>query len=150
VTSIARAILARGAGSSSKEVAVARTQQQIETLEARVAELQERMTWLEQQVRAQGAQDADADAPPARSVRRATARRASRRRAQARALRSDTKGAIVEFLAKHPGSTAGEVAKALDLNPSTVSSSLVALAKRGQVEKVERGYAAAERAGTGT
>jgi hypothetical protein len=80
-------------------------------------------------------------APPARSRRRATARRASKRRATARARKGDTKASIVEFLAKHPGSTAGEVAKGLNLNRGSVSSRLTQLAKAGEIKKADRGYA---------
>jgi uncharacterized membrane protein len=118
-----------------------RTKQQIETLEAQVAALGERLTTLEQQ--AEG-EPAPADVP-ARAVRRATARRASKRRAQARAFTPDTKASVVEYVAKHPGSTAGEVAKALDLNRSTVSSSLAQLTRIGRLRKAERGYDVVER-----
>jgi DNA-binding transcriptional ArsR family regulator len=117
-------------------------QQQIETLEAQVADLRERMASLESQVSEGDQAESEVGAAPARSVRRATARRASRRRAQARALQPDTRAAIVEFLAKHPGSTAGEVAKGLDLNRSTVSSRVAQLLKLGQILKAERGYTA--------
>lgn len=79
-------------------------------------------------------------APPPRSQRRATARRASKRRATARARKGDSKASIVEFLAKHPGSTAGEVAKGLNLNRGSVSSRLTQLAKAGQIQKADRGY----------
>jgi hypothetical protein len=80
-------------------------------------------------------------APPARSQRRATARRASKRRATARARKGDTNASIVEFLAKHPESTAGEVAKGLNLNRGSVSSRLTQLAKAGEIKKADRGYA---------
>ena len=59
-------------------------------------------------------------------------------------------GVIANFLRSAPftsalrnkdGSTAGEVAKGLDLNRSTVSSRLAQLAKLGQIRKAERGYA---------
>ena len=79
---------------------------------------------------------------PARSLRRATARRASRRRAAARSRKLDTKASIIEFLSEHPGSTAGEVAKGLDLNRASVSTRLTQLAKLGEIRKAERGYAA--------
>jgi DNA-binding transcriptional ArsR family regulator len=79
-------------------------------------------------------------APPPRSQRRATARRASRRRATARARKGDTRASIVEFLAKHPGSTAGEVAKGLNLSRGSVSSRLTQLAKAGEIKKADRGY----------
>ena len=117
-------------------------QQQIEKLAAQVADLHERMAWLESQVSEGAVAGSEAAGPRTRSVRRATARRASRRRAQARALKPDTMTAIVEFLAKHPGSTAGEVAKGLDLNRSTVSGRVAQLLKLGQILKAERGYSA--------
>jgi len=79
-------------------------------------------------------------APPPRSQRRATAVRASKRRATARVRKGDTKASIFEFLAKHPGSTAGEVAKGLNLNRGSVSTRLTQLAKEGEIKKADRGY----------
>jgi DNA-binding transcriptional ArsR family regulator len=122
---------------------LSRTQQMIDTLEAQCAELRERLAWLEAQLKeAQAQHEDDLAAVPARSLRRATARRASRRRAEARTRKLDTKATILEFLSKHPGSTAGEVAKGLDLTRASVSSRLTQLAKLGQIRKAERGYAA--------
>jgi DNA-binding transcriptional ArsR family regulator len=122
---------------------LSRTQQVIDTLEAQCAELRERLAWLEAQLKEAHAEHEDeVGQAPARSVRRATARRASRRRAEARTRQLDTKASILEFLAKHPGSTAGEVAKGLDLNRASVSSRLTQLAKLGQIRKADRGYAA--------
>ena len=92
--------------------------QQIDILEAQVAALTERITLIEAAV------DTEAD-PPARS------------------LKPDTPALIVEYLTKHPGSTAGDIAKGLDINRSTVSSSLVRLIKRAEAHKAKRGgYAA--------
>ena len=122
-----------------------RIQQVIDTLEAECAELRERLAWLEAQLREFQAheQQAAAQRPvPPRSLRRATARRASKRRAVARSRQLDIKASIIAFLAEHPGSTAGEVAKGLDLNRASVSNRLSALAKLGEIRKAERGYAA--------
>ena len=83
-----------------------------------------------------------AGAPPPRSQRRATARRASKRRATARTRKGDAKASVFEFLAKHPGSTAGEVAKGLNLDRGSVSSRMTQLAKAGQIQKASRGYRA--------
>jgi CRP-like cAMP-binding protein len=122
---------------------LARIQQVIDTLEAECAELRERLAWLEAQLKEFQARQEDAAAGvPARSLRRATARRASRRRAATRSRKLDTKASIVEFLSEHPGSTAGEVAKGLDLNRASVSTRLTQLAKLGEIRKAERGYAA--------
>jgi hypothetical protein len=79
-------------------------------------------------------------AAPARSVRRATARRASNRRATARSRQDDSDTRIIEFLAQHPGSTAGDVAKGLNLDPANVSTHLTQLAKAGEIKKAAHGY----------
>jgi CRP-like cAMP-binding protein len=123
---------------------VSRIQQVIDTLEAERADLQERLAWLEQQIKEFHAHDGDS-APatpgaPARSLRRGTARRA--RRATARTGPVDIQARIVGFLAEHPGSTAGDVAKGLDLNRGSVSTRLSQLAKSGEIKKAARGYTA--------
>ena len=115
-----------------------RRQNQIETLEASVVELSDGVLLIEAEVTG----TAPAETAPARSVRRASARRASKRRAVARTLKPDTKASVVEYLAKHPGATAGEIAKGLDINRSTVSSSIAALLKLRLVRKADRGYEA--------
>jgi hypothetical protein len=79
-------------------------------------------------------------AAPARSVRRATARRASTRRATARSCQDDSETRIIDFLARHPGSTAGGIAKGLNLDPANVSSHLAHLAKAGEIKKRAQGY----------
>ena len=119
---------------------MSRIQQVIDTLEAEHADLEKRLAWLDKQLE-EFRNHRDSAPPPARSVRRATARRASSRRAVARARRGDTKAQIIEFLDKHPGSTAGEVARGLNLNRGSVSTRLTQLAKRGEIRKAERGYA---------
>jgi hypothetical protein len=81
-----------------------------------------------------------AAAAPARSVRRATARRASNRRATARSRQADSETPILDFLVQHPGSTAGDIAKSLNLNPANVSTQLTQLAKAGEVKKASHGY----------
>ena len=122
---------------------MSRIQQVIDTLEAERAELQERLAWLEEQIKEFHAHhDGEAPAAPARSGRRATARRASTRRATARTRQVDTKTSIVEFLGEHPGSTAGQVAKGLNLNRGSVSTRLTQLAKSGEIQKAARGYTA--------
>lgn len=82
----------------------------------------------------------DPQAALARSVRRATARRASNRRATARNRQGDTRASIIDFLAKHPGSTAGDIAKSLNLNPETVANRLTQLSKTGAINKASHGY----------
>ena len=124
-----------------KELRLSRIQQVIETLEAERAEVQKHLAWLEQQINEFHAHNGDsAAAAPARSVRRATARRASKRRATARSRQVDVKARIIDFLAQHPGSTAGDVAKGLTLNPGSASTRLSQLAKAGEIKKASRGY----------
>jgi predicted transcriptional regulator len=84
----------------------------------------------------------DPAAPPARSRRRATARRASSRRAAARSRQDDTNARITDLLGEQPGSTAGDLAKALNLNPEIVANYLSQLAKTGDITKKARGYSA--------
>jgi DNA-binding MarR family transcriptional regulator len=80
------------------------------------------------------------EAPPARSVRRATARRASNRRTTARNRQGDTEASIIDFLAQHPGSTAGDLARGLNPNPGNVSARLHQLAKGGDIKRTSHGY----------
>ena len=49
---------------------------------------------------------------------------------------------LIEHLRAHPGSTAGDVARALGLKRTSVSTRLAQLAKAGELTKAERGYAA--------
>jgi hypothetical protein len=83
-------------------------------------------------------------APPARSVRRATARRASTRRAIARGLQDDSEASINAFLLQHPGSTAGDLARGLNLTPEQASTHLTKLARAGEVRKASHGYSATQ------
>jgi predicted transcriptional regulator len=120
---------------------LSRIQQVIETLEAERAQVQKHLAWLEQQINEFRAHNGDsAAAAPARSVRRATARRASKRRATARSRQVNAKPRIIDFLAQHPGSTAGDVAKSLNLNPGSAATRLSKLAKAGEIKKASRGY----------
>jgi hypothetical protein len=125
----------------SKEMHLSRMQQVIDTLEAERAEVQEHLAWLDQQIEEFDAHNGRSTAAaPVRSVRRATARRASNRRATARSRQGDATGKMIEFLGQHPGSTAGDLAKGLNLNPGSVASRLSQLAKSGEIKKASRGY----------
>ena len=122
---------------------MSRIQQVIETLEAERVEVKEHLAWLEQQIGEFHAHNGGSEAgAPARSRRRATARRASTRRATARSRQTDTKASIIAFLTEHPQSTAGDIAKALNLNAGSVSTRLTQLAKTGEIQKASRGYSA--------
>jgi IclR helix-turn-helix domain len=79
--------------------------------------------------------------PAPRSLRRATARRASTRRATARQRKDDIGARIIDYLGDHPTSTAGDVAKALNANRSTVATRLSQMVQGGEVTKLSKGYA---------
>ena len=79
-------------------------------------------------------------APAARSVRRATARRASARRASARRRQRDDEASIIGFLANHPKSTVGDLARSLNLDPEHVAVCLMQLAGAGEIHKAADGY----------
>ena len=81
-------------------------------------------------------------AAPIRSVRRATARRASNRRAYARSRQSDSDASIIEFLAHHPRSTIGDLAKGLNLDPEQVAICLTHLTSAGEIRRASHGYSA--------
>jgi hypothetical protein len=69
--------------------------------------------------------------PPIRSVRRATVRRASSRRADARSRPSDLGAGILDFLAHHPRSSIGDLAKRLNFDPGHVATCLTHLTGAG-------------------
>jgi hypothetical protein len=97
----------------------------------------------EQQEQAIPADDGGSAAgPPTRSVRRATARRASNRRATGRSRQADSEASIIAFLVGHPGSTTGDLAKGLNLNPGQVCTHLTKLARAGEIKKASHGYSA--------
>lgn len=129
---------------------MSRIQQVIKTLEAERTDLRQRLAWLERQLHEFRAHDGSG--PPARASRRTTTTRrkpagaASRSRprstSRSRSRGGNTKASIIEYLAKHPGSTAGDVASGLNLNRGSVSTRLTQLAKAGEIKKAARGYTA--------
>jgi predicted transcriptional regulator len=122
---------------------MSRMKQVIAALEAERDDAKERLDWIETQIKAFRERAGDAlPSVPSRSNRRSTARRASARRSSARSRQSDTATRIVDYLAKHPNSTAGDLAKGLNLKRNSVSTKLTQMAKAGQIKKAERGYTA--------
>src|SRR4051812_30109624 len=106
----------------------------IDALEAERAELQERVAWLDAQIKEFRERHGETPSKPAqRSVRRATTRRASTRRATSRQRKGDLAQRIIVYLADHPQSTAGDVAKGLDANRNTIATRLSQMAKTGEV-----------------
>jgi hypothetical protein len=70
----------------------------------------------------------------------ATARRASARRASARRRQNDGEASIIGFLANHPKSTVGDLARSLNLDSQQVAACLTQLAGAGEVRKAAHGY----------
>jgi len=126
----------------AEELVASRISQVIEALEAERAEVEQHLAWLDKQLAEFRDHAGDVGGPGVRAQRRATARRASRRRATARRRQGDTKARIVEFLGKHPQSTAGDVARGLNLNRNRISTRLTAMAKAGEITKAPKGYSA--------
>jgi hypothetical protein len=56
--------------------------------------------------------------------------------------RGSSREKLIEHVRAHPGSTAGDVAKALGLKRNSVSTQLTQLAKAGAIAKAARGYSA--------
>jgi CRP-like cAMP-binding protein len=80
---------------------------------------------------------------------RPTRRRATRRQRQEAAVpgrrrtaRGQTRQRVIEYVLGHPGSTAGDVGKALGLNRNSVATRLAQLVKSGELSKAARGYSA--------
>lgn len=120
---------------------MSRMKQVIDALEAERDDVKKRLEWLEDQIKSFRDHAGEAlPSVPTRSRRRSSARRASTRRGTARSRQSDTATRIAEFLAKHPNSTAGDVAKGLSLKRNSVSTKLTQMAKAGTIKKAERGY----------
>ena len=61
---------------------------------------------------------------------------------RSRSGRGDIRALVIEFVASNPGSTAGDVATALDLKRNSVATRLTQLVKSGELTKVKRGYTA--------
>jgi predicted Rossmann fold nucleotide-binding protein DprA/Smf involved in DNA uptake len=122
---------------------MSRMQQVIDALEAERDDVKERLGWLEDQIDAFRQRQGGADGSvPVRSRRRSNAKRASARRKTARSRQGDTAGKIVAYLGEHPNSTAGDIAKGLNLKRNSVSTKLTQMAKAGSIRKAERGYTA--------
>jgi predicted transcriptional regulator len=106
--------------------------------------LQELRPLVEEAEHLQRALDALATTPtPARTNGRRTTRAPARtpRRPQARP-RGDVRAAVIEHVRANPGSTASDVADALNLKRTSIATRLTQLAKSGDLVKADRGYRA--------
>src|SRR5436190_530912 len=111
-------------------------------IEARLAELRplvQAAASLEAALRALASGDGQS---PGTASRRRTRKRPPTPRASGARPRGQSREQIIEYVRAHPGSTAGDVASALGLNRTSVSTRLAQLAKAGELTKAERGYAA--------
>jgi hypothetical protein len=82
---------------------------------------------------------------PQPNGRRSRRTRSSRGGATARSPRERVtmRAAVIDYLRENPGSTAGDVAKALNLNRNSLGTRLAQLAKSGELVKAQRGYSVA-------
>ncbi len=98
-------------------------------------------------VRLEGALVALGASPVSLGARRPTRGRSNGGRRSRRARRSapheQTKGQIPQHLGAHPGSTAGDIARAFELNRNSVATRLAQMAKSGEIDTAKRGYAVA-------
>jgi Bacterial regulatory protein, arsR family len=144
-------VLSENLGRDPETVFTERPASEMLDNEPYASHLVERTGWAlvdveQQEQTTQARAGSSAEAAPARSVRRASARRASNRRATARSRQGDIEASIIDFLAQHEGSTAGDLAKGLNLDPGSVSIHLIQLAKAGEIKKASHGYSASEAA----
>lgn len=84
---------------------------------------------------------------PSRFRSLGTTRNRAAREQPTRNHQGDTQLGIIDYLAQHPASTAGDLAKGLNLNPGNVSTHLTQLAKVGEIKKASHGYSTQQAAG---
>jgi CRP-like cAMP-binding protein len=109
------------------------------------ARLTELRPLVQEAAQLQGALDALNGAPsaPRGNGRAAPPRvRSAARRPRGATARGQARQQIIEYVRAHPGSTAGDIAKALGLNRGSTSTRLTQLAKAGELAKAKRGYSA--------
>jgi hypothetical protein len=111
-------------------------------IEARLAELRPLVQEAASLEAALGAlAGADGQSSGTASRRRSRKRPPTPRASGARP-RGQSREQIIEYVRAHPGSTAGDVAKALGRKRNSVSTQLTQLAKAGALAKSTRGYSA--------
>jgi hypothetical protein len=121
---------------------MSRMQQVIETLEAERQDLKDRLSWIEEQIKAFREHN-DGSATQPSGPRRSSSSRRARRGGGRRNGKPATADRIVDYLGTHPNSTAGDLAKALKLKRNSVSTKLTQMAKDGKIKKAQRGYTSA-------
>ena len=109
-------------------------------INARLTELRPLVQEATQLQRALDALDG-AQSPTTGNTRAGTSRaRSAARRPRSATARGQTGELIIEYVKSHPGSTAGDVATALELKRNSTSTRMTQLAKAGALTKDKRGY----------
>jgi CRP-like cAMP-binding protein len=110
-------------------------------LDARLAELR---PLVQEAASLEAALEALGNSGGAAGTRGSTAprRRRGARSATRRRRRGESRELVIDYVRSHPGSTAGDVAKALGLNRNSVATRLAQLGKSGELVKAQRGYSA--------
>jgi hypothetical protein len=87
----------------------------------------------------------EASTPPQRNTTRSPRTRPRRESTTARTPRprASVRTAVIDYVRANPGSTAGDIAKALGLNRNSLGTRLTQLAKTGELVKAKRGYSVA-------
>jgi hypothetical protein len=88
---------------------------------------------------------AETSTPPQRNDSRSHTTRTRRKSSSARTprTRASVRPAVIDYVRANPGSTAGDIAKALGLNRNSLGTRLTQLAKTGELIKAKRGYSVA-------
>ena len=111
-------------------------------INARLAELRPLVQEATQLQRALDALDG-AQSPTTGNTRAGTSRaRSAAPRPRSATARGQARELIIEYVKAHPGSTAGDVATALELKRNSTSTRMTQLAKAGALTKDKRGYMA--------
>src|SRR4051794_10460499 len=103
--------------------------------------LQELQPLVQEAEHLQRALDALATTPTRAHANGRRTTRAPRTRSRARS-RGDVRAAVIDHVRANPGSTASDVAEALNLKRTSVATRLTQLAKSGDLVKAARGYRA--------
>jgi hypothetical protein len=87
----------------------------------------------------------EASIPAQRSSSRSRRTRPRRESTTARTPRprASVRAAAIDYVRANPGSTAGDIAKALGLNRNSLGTRLTQLVKTGELVKAKRGYSVA-------
>lgn len=125
---------------------MSRMQEIIKSLEAERGDVATRLSWLEKQIEEfknhndfPSGELAKLDKKPAKSKPRKP--RKAPAPVNAEDIEVNVSDVVEDYLREHPGSTAGDIAEATGLKRSSLSTRLNTMTQKGQLRKLDRGYA---------